>query len=440
MTIISLEKKQAALPRAFTYCPQKGGGEALCCEALDLGQLAAKFGTPLYVYSSAVLRSRFEVFDQSFARLPHTTCYAVKANSNLAILKLLANLGAGFDIVSGGELARVLKANRRAVSRVVFSGVGKSVPEIDAALGNGILLFNLESESEMHCVAARAATLGKRARVAFRVNPDVSAGAHPYISTGLKEHKFGVSLQSAVELYRAAAAHPSLEVAGVSAHVGSQILDMKPFAASVERLAVLVRQLRSLKMDIRYLDAGGGLGIHYEHPTEGRHVNFADRARAYAQAVTRPLAGMKLHLLLEPGRAIVAPAGALLTRVVYRKQNERKQFLVVDAAMNDLIRPSLYGAHHEIVPVIRPRRGARLATYDVVGPVCESTDFLARGRKLPMVAEGDLLAVMDAGAYGMVLSSNYNSRPRAAEVMAEGRRARLIRRRELTEDLWRNEV
>lgn len=426
--------------RAFQYTPAINGSQTLHCEAFDLERLAGKFGTPLYVYSSAVLRSRFELFDQAFARVPHTTCFAVKANSNLAILKLLAKLGAGFDIVSGGELARVTRANRRAVSRVVFSGVGKSVAEIDAALGAGILLFNLESESEMRRVAARAAALGRRARVAFRVNPDVSAGAHPYISTGLMEHKFGVALKSAPELYRAAAAERWLEVAGVSAHIGSQILDMKPFAASVERLTVLVRELRSQQMEIRFLDAGGGLGVHYEHPTEGRHLNFAGRARAYAQAVTKPLAGMNLHLLLEPGRAIVAPAGILLTRVAYRKQNERKRFLVVDAAMNDLIRPSLYGAHHEILPVARPRRGAPLATYDVVGPVCESTDFLARGRKLPLVAEGDLLAVMDAGAYGMVLSSNYNSRPRAAEVLVEGRRARVIRRRELTEDLWRNEL
>jgi diaminopimelate decarboxylase len=433
-------QKKANLIRPFRYLPVRRGGEALHCDELDLTKVAAKLGTPFYVYSAAALRARFATFDRAFAGVAHTACFAVKANSSLAILKLFAGLGAGFDIVSGGELARVARASRQAVGRVVYSGVGKTVPEIDAALGSGILLFNLESESEMRQVAERAAALQRRARVAFRVNPDVSAGGHPYISTGLQEHKFGVALKTAAELYRAAAGERWLEVAGVSAHIGSQILDMKPFSAAVERLAELVRELRAEKMEIRYLDAGGGLGIHYEHPSEGRHVNFAERTRAYARAVTGPLRGMRLHLLLEPGRSIVAPAGALVTRVVYRKRNERKQFLVVDAAMNDLIRPSLYGAHHEIVPVARPRRGAAQSTFDVVGPICESADFLARGRKLPEPAEGDLLAVMDAGAYGMVLSSNYNSRPRAAEVMAEGGRARVIRRRESVEDLWRNEI
>jgi diaminopimelate decarboxylase len=404
--------------------------------------LANTFGTPLYVYSATTIETRYRAFDRAFAKCAHTVCYSVKANSNLSILKRLARLGCGFDIVSGGELLRVLKADPRAARRVVFSGVGKTTPELEAALKAGILMFNLESESELLMLAGRAAALKKKARVALRVNPDVAAETHPYISTGLHQHKFGVPMQAARELYRAAAAQKWLEVAGISAHIGSQILDVAPFREATAKMLDMVRELRSAGLPIRYLDAGGGLGVHYHHSPEGKHVSFAERAQNYARAITEPLRGAELHLLLEPGRAIVAPAGALLTRVVYRKQNNGKRFLVVDAAMNDLIRPSLYGAHHEIVPVVRSAgdHDEREAKYDVVGPICETGDFFARDRDLPHVNEGDLLAVLNAGAYGMSLSSNYNTRPRAAEVLVQGKNARVIRRRETVQDLWRPEL
>ena len=413
---------------------------ALYCESIELARLAEEFGTPLYVYSATAIRSRFTAFDRAFGRAAHTVCYSVKANSNLSVLKLLAQLGCGFDIVSGGELERVLKANRQAARRIVFSGVGKTAREIDAALRAGILMFNVESEGELRSLAARAQVLRKPARMAVRVNPDVPAETHPYISTGLHQHKFGVPLETARELYRLASQETWLEVAGVSAHIGSQILDVAPFRAAVARMAELVRELRGMGLRIRYLDAGGGLGIHYHHPVPGTHISFAERAREYARAVQEPLRGAGLHLLLEPGRALIAPAGALLTRVVYQKQNDGKRFLVVDAAMNDLIRPSLYGAHHEILPVLRDAAATPRVAYDVVGPVCETGDFFARDRDLPPIEPGDLLAVMDAGAYGMSLSSNYNSRPRAAEVLVEGKQAKLIRRRETMQDLCRPEI
>ena len=425
----------------FAY--QAGGSAAgqrvLHCERADLRQLAAKYGTPLYVYSAAMIEQRYAAFESAFGKTPHTVCYSVKANSNLSILKLLAKRGCGFDIVSGGELARVAQADRGALKRVVFSGVGKTTVEIDTALRAGILMFNVESESELRVVASRAAALKKRARIAVRVNPDVSAETHPYISTGLHQHKFGVPLETARELYREAAQERWLEVAGVSAHIGSQILDVAPFRAAMERLVALVRELQAAGMGMKYLDAGGGLGIHYHHPTAGIHVPFAERVRDYAKAITEPLQGTGLHVLLEPGRAIIAPAGALVTRVLYRKQNNSKRFLVVDAAMTDLIRPSLYGAHHEVLPVVRSNKDEAESRYDVVGPVCETGDFFARDRDLPEVQEGDLLTVLDTGAYGMSLSSNYNSRPRAAEVLVVDKKTRVIRRRETMQDLWRAE-
>ena len=408
---------------------------ALHCERVPLSSLAEEFATPLYVYSAGAIRWRYREFDRAFRGSPHTVCYSVKANSNLAILRLLGNLGAGFDVVSGGELERVVQADRRAARKVVFSGVGKTAPEMDAALKAGILLFNLESESELELLAERAQRRRVTARVALRVNPDVPAETHPYISTGLHRHKFGVPIHDAPRLYARAADSLFLEVAGVSVHIGSQITNLAPFTAAMERVADLVRGLRADGHTIRYVDAGGGLGIPY---TQLGLPEFAEFSARYAAALTTPLRGLKLHLLLEPGRSVVGPAGVLLTRVLYHKSNNSKQFLVVDAAMNDLVRPALYDAYHEIVPVLRrPAGGHEL--FDVVGPICETGDFFARGREMPPVNDGDLLAILDAGAYGMVLASNYNTRPRPAEVLVDGGKARLIRRREKISDLLRLE-
>ena len=398
--------------------------------------LAEKFGTPLYVYSATHISSRFKAFDAAFHRVPHTICYSVKANSNLSILKMLARLKAGFDVVSGGELERVLRVDKGSARRVVFSGVGKTQEEIDLALKTGILVFNVESESELAVLAGRASALRKRACMALRVNPDVFTETHPYISTGLREHKFGVPIQRAWELYAEAARSKWLDIAGVSVHIGSQILSVEPFMAAMGRVADLVRRLRIDGRHIRYVDAGGGLGISYSANAE---FDFTSRAQQYARALLDGLSGLSVHLLLEPGRTIVGPAGALLTRVIYVKQNGTKRFVVTDAAMNDLIRPALYKAHHEIVPVCLRNNGNK-GVFDIVGPVCETGDFFARDRELPEVAEGELLAILDAGAYGMSLSSNYNSRPRPAEVLVKGRSAKLIRKRETIADLLKLEL
>ena len=428
-------------PPTFTYRTVRSGVRRhvspleLCCDAVPLSSLAERHGTPLYVYSASTIRERFRVFQQAFRRIPHTLCYSVKANSNLAILRLLSSLGAGFDVVSGGELQRVLTVNRRAHRQIVFSGVGKTTQEIQAALKADILLFNVESESELRRLAECAARSRKTARLALRVNPDVPADTHPYIATGLHQHKFGVPIEDASRLYMLAARHPFLQVTGVSVHIGSQITSPDPFHAALLRVADLVKELRSQGHKIRYVDAGGGLGIPYESTDS----NFFCSAAAYAEAVTAPLSGLRVHLLLEPGRAIVGPAGALITTVQYVKNNGTRKFLVADAAMNDLLRPTLYGAHHEIVPVQRPERPA-FAKFDVVGPICESGDFLARDRELPDIPEGALLAILDTGAYGMALSSNYNSRLRAAEVLVDGKKSRLIRRRESVADLIRQEI
>jgi diaminopimelate decarboxylase len=347
-------------------------------------------------------------------------------------------------VVSGGELQRVIRVGKQAAAGVVFSGVGKTVEEMDAALQAGILLFNVESEAELELLGARAAKLKKTARIAFRVNPDVQAGTHPYISTGLRQHKFGVPIAKARELYRKAASFTYLDPVGVSVHIGSQITDVKPFGETMERVLSLVRQLIADGLNINFVDAGGGLGIQYQRASsrDASIREFQRSVNAYAAALMKPLRRSGLHLLLEPGRSIVAASGALLTRALYAKENGGKQFLVVDAAMNDLVRPSLYGAHHEIVPAT-PRKssaGARGGVMDVVGPVCETGDFFARDRELPPVAAGDLLAILDAGAYGMSLSSNYNTRGRAAEILVDGKKVRLIRKRESFEDVIRNET
>ena len=439
-------------PPAFVYRNGKKG-RTLCCEQMELERLAQRFGTPLYVYSATAIRERVAAFERAFAKQSHTLCYSVKANSNLSVLRLLASLGCGFDVVSGGELQRVIRASKQAAAGVVFSGVGKTAGEMDAAIAAGILLFNVESEAELELLGARAARQRKTARIALRVNPDVAAETHPYISTGLHKHKFGVPIARARELYRLATSFPYLDPVGVSVHIGSQITDPAPFGETMERVVALVGQLRADGLNISFVDAGGGLGIRYREAKPG---DFERSLKAYAKALLGPLRGAGLHLLLEPGRSIVAAAGALLTRALYAKENDGKQFLVTDAAMNDLVRPSLYGAHHEIVPVSPRNAGAAKTTpksplprnangavsgvMDVVGPVCETGDFFARDRHLPPVAAGDLLAILDAGAYGMSLASNYNTRGRAAEVLVEGRKVRLVRRRESFEDLVRAEL
>jgi diaminopimelate decarboxylase len=423
-----------ASPRPFVY-----RNRTLHCDGVDLTTLAAERGTPLYVYSATQITERFQLFEHAFTHgpeaRPHTICYAVKANSSLAILRLLAKQGAGFDIVSGGELERVRKAHKPALKKVVFSGVGKQLWEIDAAIEADILLFNVESEAELHLLAARAEARGKIARFALRVNPDVFAETHPYISTGLSEHKFGIDIKAARAIYRAAKKSKWLDAAGVSVHIGSQIRKVDPFAAALTRVTSLIADLRKDGHNIRYVDAGGGLGIDYGAGA----FDPAKQVEKYAAALTKGLADEPAHLLLEPGRFIVAQAGALLTRVLYVKKNGSKTFVITDAAMNDLIRPALYHAHHEIIPVKQPAGKSSLIV-DVVGPVCESGDFFARDRALPAVKPGDLVVLLDAGAYGMSQTSNYNTRPRPAEVLIDGTTTRLIRRRETMRDLLAPEV
>jgi diaminopimelate decarboxylase len=433
-----------ARPPGFVYRETKRGifrrsGQfVLHCEDAALPKLAERYGTPLYVYSATTIRDRYDAFDAAFRHLRHTICYSVKANSNLSILRMLAKRGCGFDVVSGGELERVLTADRKAAKEVVFSGVGKTREELNAALKAGIMLFNVESESELWALAECAGRLRKTAPVALRVNPDVAADTHPYISTGLRKHKFGVPIRDARTLYAKASGAQYLEVCGVSVHIGSQITDVTPFGEAMVRVADLVRELRRDGHRIDYIDAGGGLGIAYEKPDA---QEFSEDVAAYARALAAPLRGLRVRLLLEPGRSIVGPAGALLTSVVYRKSNDGKRFLVVDAAMNDLIRPALYGAYHEIVAVTESKdAAANFEITDIVGPVCETGDFFARDRELAVIHEGELLAILDAGAYGMVLASNYNTRPRPAEVLVSGKSAKIIRQREKVSDLLRAEL
>ncbi|MBV9181461.1 MAG: diaminopimelate decarboxylase [Acidobacteria bacterium] len=413
----------------FVYSRVGKNIQRLSCERVSLLELARRFGTPLYVYSAQAIRERVQAFTQAFSDVEHLICYSVKANSNLGILRLLSDLGCGFDVVSGGEIERVRRLGQPACRKVVFSGVGKTVPEIEAALEADILMFNVESASELSVLARCAAKLKRRARIALRVNPDVSAATHPYISTGLQKHKFGVPLGEARKLYTRAAQSKYLQVAGVSLHIGSQITDYAPFAAAMEIAAELVRQLNRDGHRIRYIDCGGGLGIDYRHG----QASHGQSISGYAEAIIGPLADLPLRLLLEPGRSIVGPAGVLLTHVLYRKINGEKKFVVVDAAMNDLIRPSLYQAEHQIVPV--SISDCQPEIVDIVGPICESGDYFARDRSVPAVKEGELLAILDAGAYGMSLASNYNSRPRPAEVLVDRGRVRLIRKRETISDL-----
>lgn len=416
-------------PRPLHYEHQQ-----LRLSGVDLAKLAEQYGTPLYVYSGDDIRARVDLLAEAFRTLSPTICYAVKANSSLALLKLLGDHGCGFDIVSGGELERVRRAAPNALGRVVFSGVGKQDWELDAALTADILLFNVESEAELHRLAERAEHIGKRARFALRVNPDVAVETHPYISTGLREHKFGLPIEHARALYASVRDEPWLEPAGVSVHIGSQIRDVAPFAEALGRVSHLIANLREDGHNIRYVDAGGGFGIEYGQ------VDFDPVAsvRQYAEALHGALGSVGAQLLLEPGRFLVAQAGVLVTRVICTKANGARRFVITDAAMNDLIRPALYGAHHEVLPLWQGNGETAIA--DLVGPVCESGDFFARDRALPIVEGDALLAILDAGAYGMSLSSNYNTRPRAAEVLVEDGAARLIRRRETLDDLLANEL
>lgn len=404
--------------------PISKSGE-LYIEDVALASIADQFGTPCYVYSKQALVDCFQRFETGFKSADHLTCFAVKANPSLAILNLLAKAGAGFDIVSGGELARVLAAGGDP-AKTVFSGVGKTEAEMRAALQAGIMCFNVESAAELDRLNAVAGSMGKIAPVSLRVNPNVDAKTHPYISTGLRDNKFGVAYEDALALYRKAAALSNIEIHGVDCHIGSQLTELEPFLDAFDRVLALVEQLEASGIHIRHIDIGGGLGICYNDETP---PDFA----AYAQAILQKLDNRQVKLVMEPGRALVGNAGILLTRVEYLKHGETKNFAIVDAAMNDLMRPALYDAYHEIAPV--KESAAAVEIYEIVGPVCESGDFLGHDRKLAL-AQGDLLAILSAGAYGMSMSSNYNTRPRAAEVMVDGDQCHLIRQRETVEQLF----
>lgn len=401
-------------------------GDQLFAEDVPLVEIARRFGTPCYVYSRATLERHWHAFDQALSPWPHLVCYAVKANSNLALLNLLARLGSGFDIVSLGELERVIKAGGDP-AKVVFSGVGKRVDEMERALALGIRCFNIESRAELVRLDEVAGRLGRKAPISVRVNPDVDAKTHPYISTGLKENKFGIEMDAALEVYLLARSLKHIEIKGIDCHIGSQLTGLEPFIDALDRMLHLVGLLQAEDIELEHLDLGGGLGVRYidETPPEPRD---------YARSLASRLDGLPYEILIEPGRAIAGNAGVLLTRVEYLKDSPHKHFAIVDAAMNDLMRPALYQANQGIVQVDRSA-GEHEAVYDIVGPVCETADFLGKGRRLRL-SPGDLLAVRTSGAYGFAMSSNYNSRPRAAEVMVDGDQCHLVRRRESLQDLW----
>lgn len=405
----------------------------LCCESVPVSTIAEAIGTPFYLYSSATLHHHFRTFDSCFADIPHLTCFAVKACSNLAVLRLFAKQGGGADIVSGGELFRALRAGIDP-RRIIYSGVGKKKDELRYGLESGILLFNVESAQELELLQETAAELDARAPVSFRVNPDVDPKTHAYISTGLAKNKFGVPMEQAEEIYRRAAAMPNIRVLGISCHIGSQLTDISPFTEALQKVRTFISGLAARGIAIAYLDLGGGLGIRYrdEEPPHPRD---------YAAALKNEMAGLNCTLILEPGRVIVGNAGILVSRVLYTKRSKTKNFIIVDAAMNDLGRPSLYNAFHEILPVAAraDSAGADKVLADVVGPICETGDFLAKDRELPDFARGELLAVMSSGAYGFSMSSNYNSRPRVAEVLVSGDRFFVIRERETMATLIQGE-
>jgi diaminopimelate decarboxylase len=432
----SQQQKQSPLPsnKAMDYFNYREG--RLFAEDVDLEAEAPSWGTPAYVYSRATLERHWRAFDDALKDQPHLVCYAVKANSNLAVLNVLAQLGSGFDIVSAGELERVLKAGGTA-DKVVFSGVGKLPEEITRALDVGIRCFNVESEAELEVIAEIARTKGVIAPVSLRVNPDVDAKTHPYISTGLKENKFGISIDDALDVYRKADALDTVNIVGIDCHIGSQLTEVEPFIDALDRVLVLVDQLADNGIHLQHLDLGGGLGIRYrdEEPPQPSD---------WSKAVVERLRGRDVEILIEPGRAIAGNAGILLTKVLYLKHNEHKNFAIVDAAMNDLMRPALYDAWQDIVPLQqRADEGAdsqrKVKTYDVVGPICETGDFLGKERELAITA-GDYLAVRSAGAYGFSMSSNYNSRPRAVEIMVDGNCATIVRQRETVDELFSGEI
>jgi diaminopimelate decarboxylase len=409
----------------FTYRENE-----LYCENVPVKKIAAEIGTPFYLYSHATLTRHFNAFSEAFAGMKNLICFSAKANTNLAILKLFAAAGCGLDIVSGGELFRGIQAGF-ATDRIVYSGVGKRIDEIDYALKSNILMFNLESLDELKLINQRAGQLNQRARVAIRVNPDVDPKTHPYISTGLMKNKFGIDTAAALEGYRLAVSLENIKVVGIDCHIGSQITEAGPFEEALKSIKILIQQLRSeLGIQIQYIDMGGGLGITYADETP-------PSLKEYATAFVNNLEGMDLTLILEPGRVLVGNAGILVTRVLYKKAGKAKNFVIVDAAMNDLMRPTLYNAFHAIEPVVRSQ--APLTVADVVGPICESGDFLAVDRNLPESTAGDLLAVMSTGAYGFVMSSNYCSRPRVAEVMVKDNQYHVVRQRETYQDLVNGE-
>ncbi len=405
-------------------------GDTLFAEDVAVNQLAEQYGTPLYVYSRATLERHYRAYDEALANQPHLICYAVKANSNLAVLNVLARLGAGFDIVSVGELERVLTAGGDP-AKVIFSGVGKQAHEMRRALQVGIKCFNVESEAELDRLNDVAESMGLQASVSLRVNPDVDAQTHPYISTGLKENKFGISIDRAEEVYLKAASLPNLKVEGVDCHIGSQLTQSAPFLDALDRLLDLIAKLAEKGINIKHLDLGGGLGVRYDDETP-------PEPRDYATKVLERLGDSDLTLIMEPGRSIAANAGILVTRVEYLKPTEAKNFAVVDAAMNDLLRPSLYSAWQKIIPVVEPAADAEKATYDLVGPICETGDFIGKDRELAL-QQGDLLAVRSAGAYGFAMSSQYNSRPRAVELLVDNNKVHVIRERESIDHLMTGE-
>jgi len=405
-------------------------GAELRCDGVSLGEAADRFGTPLYLYSRALLVEGYRGYERAFAAVPHRICYALKANGNGHLLRVLAGLGAGADIVSGFELLAALRAGFPP-ERIVFAGVGKTGDEIDLGIERGIFDFNAESEEEIARISAAAVRRGRTVKLSLRVNPDIDPRSHPYVSTGVRESKFGVDIRLAREILRRARGRPGISVAGVQCHIGSQITDLAPLGEAAREVAALSRDLLAEGFPLEMIDLGGGLGVDYE----GGRLPEPERL---AEQVLPALSGLPLTLYLEPGRSLVGPAGALLTRVLYVKENQGRRFVIVDAAMNDLLRPSLYRAYHRIEPVVG--RGRDRVRVDVVGPVCETGDFLARDHELEAVEAGDLLAVRDAGAYGFVMASNYNQRPRAAEVLVEDGGLRLIRRRETFEDLVRGEA
>jgi diaminopimelate decarboxylase len=397
----------------------------LCCAEVPLEKIAREIGTPYYCYSLPTLRRHIQAFEEPLAGIDHQTCFAMKANSNLAILTLMANHGLGADVVSGGELFRALKAGIPA-SKVVYSGVGKTTVEIDMAIQAGIMMFNIESEQELEVINERSGALRKKAPISIRVNPDVDPQTHPYISTGMKQNKFGIDIEGTLRQYLRAKDMQHIEIVGIDCHIGSQLTDISPFIDAIERLKVLIANIKDLGIEFKYLDLGGGLGITYssEHPPHPKE---------YGAAIINAVRGLNLKLIFEPGRVIVGNAGVLVTRVLYRKETDKKTFIIVDAGMNDLIRPALYGAYHDIKPLVAGNGPTEKA--DVVGPICESSDFLAKDRDLPHLSRGDLIAVMSAGAYGFTMASNYNSRPKPPEVLVDGKNYSVVIYRQSYEDL-----